>query len=40
MKSDNMNRILKNVVIIFITIISVCGLIFIYTKWKYNKYGW
>lgn len=40
MKSDNMNRILKNVVMIFITIISVYGLIFIYTKWKYDKYGW
>lgn len=40
MKSDNMNRILKNVVMIFITIIGVCGLIFIYTKWKHDKYGW
>lgn len=39
MKSDNMNRIFKNVVMIFITIISVYGLIFIYTKWKYDKYG-
>lgn len=40
MKSNNMNRIFKNVVMIFITIISVCVLIFTYTKWKYDKYGW
>ena len=38
MKSDNMNRIFKDVVMIFITIISVFGLIFIYTKCKYDKY--